>query len=91
MTPKSSARMELYCDTESGFRVMFLPHRDHSLKVSRITLTIDDSRPVILDGDDFGDDDTDVVTIRGQWKDRACLMCASCHGALSGRRRQDRR
>ena len=61
---KGPARMTLYCDTESGFRVMFLPHRALMAEgPSRITLTIDDSKPVILNGDAFGDDDTDVVTV----------------------------
>jgi hypothetical protein len=61
---KGGARMELYCDTENGFRVMFLPH--HGLipeGPARVTLTIDDAKPVVLNADAFGDDDTDVVTV----------------------------
>jgi hypothetical protein len=74
---KSGARMELYCDTESGFRVMFLPHRDLIPEgPSRITLTIDNSKPVILDGDAFGDDDTDVVTIHDSGKIERALVNA---------------
>ncbi len=58
------ARMTLYCDTENGFRVMFLPHRALLPEgPSRVTLTVDGAKPVILDGDAFGDDSTDVVTV----------------------------
>jgi hypothetical protein len=61
---KGPARMMLYCDTENSFRVMFLPHRALVPEgPSRITLQIDDAKPVILNGDAFGDDDTDVVTV----------------------------
>jgi hypothetical protein len=61
---KGSARMELYCDSESGFRVMFMPHRALMPEgPSLLTLTIDDAKPLLLKGDAFGDDLTDVVTI----------------------------
>jgi hypothetical protein len=61
---KGPARMELYCDTETGFRVMFVPHRNLVPEgPSQITLTIDDAKPVVLTGDAFGDDKTDVVTL----------------------------
>lgn len=61
---KGPARMELYCDTESGFRVMFMPHRAVMAEgPSQITLTIDGAKPVALTGDAFGDDTTDVVTL----------------------------
>jgi hypothetical protein len=61
---KGPARLELYCDTDSGFRVIFLPHRALVPEgPARITLTIDNAKPVVLEGDAFGDDDTDVVTI----------------------------
>jgi hypothetical protein len=61
---KGPARMELYCDTENGFRVMFLPHRGLIPEgPSRVTLTIDDAKPVALNADAFGDDNTDVVTV----------------------------
>jgi len=61
---KGPARLELYCDTETGFRVMFMPHRDLMPEgPSQITLTIDDAKPVALTGDAFGDDKTDVVTL----------------------------
>jgi hypothetical protein len=74
---KGGARMELYCDTESGFRVMFLPHRDLVPEgPSRVTLTIDNAKPVILDGDAFGDDDTDVVTIHDSGKVQRALANA---------------
>src|SRR5579871_6234707 len=46
---KGPARMELYCDTESGFRVMFMPHRALVPEgPSQVTLTIDSAGPVIL-------------------------------------------
>jgi len=61
---KGPARMELYCDTETGFRVLFEPHRNLVPEgPSQITLTIDDAKPVALTGDAFGDDKTDVVTL----------------------------
>src|SRR5579859_7606450 len=61
---KGPARMELYCDTENGFRVMFLPHRGLMPEgPGQVVLTIDDAKPVILQGDAFGDDTTDVVTV----------------------------
>ena len=61
---KGPARMELYCDTETGFRVMFMPHRDLMAEgPSQITLTIDGATPVTMTGDAFGDDTTDVVTL----------------------------
>jgi hypothetical protein len=61
---KGAGRMMLYCDTESGFRVMFLPHRDLMPEgPAWVVLTIDGAKPVTLSGDAFGDDDTDVVTV----------------------------
>ena len=61
---KGPARMELYCDTETGFRVMFMPHRNLMPEgPSQITLTVDGAKPVALTGDAFGDDTTDVVTL----------------------------
>lgn len=61
---KGPARLALYCDTESGFRVMFLPHRALMPEgPSRVTLSIDGAKPVVMDGDAFGDDQTDVVTV----------------------------
>ncbi|HEX4635334.1 MAG TPA: hypothetical protein VH189_04080, partial [Rhizomicrobium sp.] len=56
---KGPARMALYCDTETGFRVMFLPHRALMPEgPGQVTLTIDDARPVTLNDDAFGDDTT---------------------------------
>src|SRR5689334_939301 len=61
---KGPARMALYCDTENGFRVMFLPHRTLMPEgPGQISLVIDDARPVVMTGDAFGDDQTDVVTL----------------------------
>src|SRR5471032_554295 len=46
---KGPARMTLYCDTESGFRVMFMPHRALMPEgPGRITLTIDGAKPMTL-------------------------------------------
>ena len=73
---KGPARMELYCDTDNGFRVMFLPHRALLPEgPSQVTLTIDAAKPVILNADAFGDDNTDVVTI---------YDTAKIEGALAG-------
>ena len=61
---KGSARMALYCDTENGFRVMFLPHRTLMPEgPGQLTLIIDGAKPVTMQGDAFGDDTTDVVTV----------------------------
>jgi hypothetical protein len=61
---KGPARMALYCDTENGFRVMFLPHRNLMPEgPAGVSLTIDDSKPIMMGGDAFGDETTDVVTV----------------------------
>jgi hypothetical protein len=75
---KGPARLELYCDTENGFRMMFLPHRDLIPEgPGRVTLTIDDAKPVVLNADAFGDDDTDVVTVHDT--DRIQHALANAH------------
>jgi hypothetical protein len=74
---KGAGRMALYCDTESGFRVMFLPHRALMPEgPSQVTLTIDDAKPVVLQGDAFGDDQTDVVTVHDTNRIQAALSRA---------------
>jgi len=74
---KGPARMELYCDTENGFRAMFLPHRALVPEgPARVTLVIDDVKPVVLNADAFGDDDTDVVTVYGTDKIQRALANA---------------
>jgi hypothetical protein len=61
---KGPARITLYCDTENGFRVMFMPHRNlMSEGPAQLILTIDDGKPLTLGGDAFGDQTTDVVTV----------------------------
>ena len=61
---KGLGRMALYCDTENGFRVMFLPRRAlMSEGPAQITLTIDSAKPVVMEGDAFGEETTDVVTV----------------------------
>jgi hypothetical protein len=58
------ARLQLYCDAQNGFRVMFLPGRPLLEEgPARITLVIDASKQIVLDGQAFGDDQTDVVTV----------------------------
>jgi hypothetical protein len=74
---KGAARMQLYCDTESGFRVMFMPHRDLMPEGSaKLVLTIDDDKPLSLDGDAFGDDTTDVVTVHNTDRIQRALSTA---------------
>jgi hypothetical protein len=74
---KGAARMTLYCDTESGFRVMFMPHRDLMPEgPAQLVMTIDDAKPLTLDGDAFGDDQTDVVTIHNSDRIQAALSRA---------------
>ena len=75
---KGPARMELYCDTENGFRVMFLPHRGLMPEGSaQLVLTIDDAKPLTVSGDAFGDDTTDVVTVHDA--DRIQKALAGAH------------
>jgi hypothetical protein len=74
---KGPARMEIYCDTENGFRVMFLPHRALIPEgPGQVTLSIDDAKPVILKADAFGDDNTDVVTVYDTAKIQRVLATA---------------
>ena len=61
---KGPSRMALYCDTETGFRVMFFPHRSLMPEApGQVVLTIDGAKPVLLNSDAFGDQTTDVVTV----------------------------
>lgn len=74
---KGSARMTLYCDTETGFRVMFAPHRVLMPEgPGQVILTIDGAKPVTLNDDAFGDDTTDVVTIHDTDRIQAALSRA---------------
>jgi hypothetical protein len=74
---KGPARMELYCDTETGFRVMFLPHRALMPEgPGQVSFTIDGAKPVTLNDDAFGDDTTDVVTVHDTDKIQSALSHA---------------
>lgn len=74
---KGSARMSLYCDTENGFRVMFMPNRALMPEgPARITLTIDDAKPVVMEGDAFGEETTDVVTVHDNDRIQKALSTA---------------
>src|SRR4051812_26473612 len=58
---KGSSRLALYCDTENGFRVMFMPHRALMAEgPAQLSLTIHGAKPVVMEGDAFGDETTDV-------------------------------
>src|SRR3954469_4031497 len=71
---KGPGRISLYCDTENGFRVMFLPHRDLLPEgPAQLILTIDEGKPLILGGDAFGDNTTDVVTVHDSDRIQAAL------------------
>jgi hypothetical protein len=71
------ARMSLYCDTETGFRVMFLPHRALMPEgPSRVSLSVDGAKPIVLGGDAFGDDTTDVVTVHDSGRIQKVLSTA---------------
>ncbi len=77
------ARMALYCDTENGFRVMFLPHSALMPEgPGQVTLTIDGARPVTLNGDAFGDDLTDVMTVHDTARIQTALARAHHVGVL---------
>lgn len=74
---KSSSRMALYCDTENGFRVMFLPHRAVMAEgPAQVSLTIDGAKPIVMEGDAFGDETTDVVTVHNVSRIQAALSTA---------------
>src|ERR1044072_4963917 len=74
---KGPARMQLYCDTETGFRVMFMPRRALMPEgPSRNILTIDGAAPIALTGDAFGDDTTDVVTLHNNSRVQRVLASA---------------
>ena len=74
---KGSARMALYCDTENGFRVMFLPNRALMPEgPAQITLTIDSGKPVVMEGDAFGEETTDVVTVHDNDRIQKALSTA---------------
>jgi hypothetical protein len=69
--------MALYCDTDNGFRVMFLPHAALMPEgPAQVTLTIDGARPITMAGDAFGDDTTDVVTVHNVSRLQAVLSTA---------------
>lgn len=71
------ARLMLYCDTDNGFRVMFLPHRKLLGEgPAQIQLTIDNDKPLLLGGDAFGDDETDVVTVHDTSRIQKALSTA---------------
>jgi len=56
---------------------MFLPHRALMPEgPSHVTLAIDDAKPVILGGDAFGDEATDVVTVHDTARIQAALSRA---------------
>ncbi|HEU4550360.1 MAG TPA: hypothetical protein VFS01_11735, partial [Rhizomicrobium sp.] len=58
------ARLSLYCDTENGFRVMLMPRQALIPEgPTQLSFRIDDGAPVMLSGNAFGDDTTDVVTV----------------------------
>ena len=56
---------------------MFMPHRGLMPEGSvRLILTIDDGKPLDLDGDAFGDDTTDVVTVHNTGRIQRALSTA---------------
>jgi hypothetical protein len=74
---KGPTRMQLYCDTETGFRLMFIPHRALMPEgPGQVILTIDGAKPVTLNDDAFGDDTTDVVTVHDTDRIQAALSRA---------------
>jgi len=74
---KGSARMTLYCDTDNGFRVMFMPHRALMAEgPAGVSLSIDGARPVSMEGDAFGDEATDVVTLHNVSRIQLALSTA---------------
>lgn len=73
-------RMNLYCDSRDGFRVMFFPHRLAMTQgTGKVILTIDNAAPVTLVANAFGDDakDTDVVTVTNVGQIEEALSIAS--------------
>ena len=75
---KGPTRMSLYCDTETGFRVMFFPHRNLMPEApGQVVVTIDEAKPLTLNSDAFGDDTTDVVTVHDT--DRIQMALSRAH------------
>ena len=73
-------RMNLFCDSRDGFRVMFFPHRLAMTQgTGKVILTIDKAAPVTLVANAFGDDakDTDVVTVTNVGPIEEALSTAS--------------
>jgi hypothetical protein len=74
---KGPSRLALYCDTENGFRAMFLPHRALMAEgPAQVTLTIDGAKPIVMAGDAFGEETTDVVTVHNVSRIQAPLSTA---------------
>ena len=74
---KGSSRMALYCDTENGFRVMFLPNRALMPEgPAQLTLAIDGAKPIVMKGDAFGEETTDVVTLHNSDRIQTALANA---------------
>ena len=74
---KGPSRMALYCDTENGFRVMFMPNRALMPEgPAQITLIIDNAKPVVMQGDAFGEETTDVVTVHDNDRIQKALSTA---------------
>jgi hypothetical protein len=73
-------RINLYCDSRDGFRVMISPHRlAMTAGTGHVILTIDEGQPVTLSANAFGDDakDTDIVTVYDTDKIEEALSGAS--------------
>ena len=73
-------RMNLYCDSRDGFRVMIFPHRlAMTAGTGKVILRIDNAAPVTLVANAFGDDakDTDVVTLTDVGQIEEALSTAS--------------
>ena len=71
-------QINLYCDNRDGFRVMFSPHRLAMTEgTGKIIIAIDGAAPVTLPANAFGDDTTDVVTVRDSDRIEIALASAS--------------
>jgi hypothetical protein len=73
-------RINIYCDSRDGFRLMISPHRlAMTAGTGHVILTIDGGQPVTLAANAFGDDamDTDIVTVYNTDKIEEALSGAS--------------
>jgi hypothetical protein len=70
-------QMELFCDTDNGFRVVFEPKKSVMAEGPGVVVfKIDGKSPVALNANAYGDDDTDAVVVLDTIKVESALTTA---------------